>query len=81
MAVVIVRSTAHLGHFRVGRHFPREPQMVELSDAELALVRADPRLVIVEDDSTPTAASISSLPPPVADSSSAGGDSSKRPKR
>ena len=79
MAVVIIRSTASRGHFRVGMKFEREPGVYDLTDEQLEIVRADTRLV-VEDDAT-SSRSISSLPPPVADSSSAGGDSSKRPKR
>ena len=79
MAVVIIRSTSNRGHFRAGMKFEREAGVFDLTDEQLEIVRADPRLV-VEDDAT-SFRSISSLPPPVADSSSTGGDSSKRPKR
>lgn len=68
MTVVIVRSTAPQGHFRAGRKFGRDADVYDLDDAALEMVKADPRLVIVESPVTPVAPIASSEEPAPASS-------------
>ncbi len=68
MPVVIVRSTAPHGHFRAGRKFGRDADVYDLDSAALEMVKADPRLVIVESPErsqvTPVASSDETVPMP-----------------
>lgn len=44
----LVASAAEKGHFRLGRHIPREGVELELSEKELAILMADERIRVTD---------------------------------
>ncbi len=52
MGLYTIRCKRPSGRYRAGKRFDREPDVYDLTDEQIAMVRADPFLVI-EDDPKP----------------------------
>jgi hypothetical protein len=48
MATVTVKAVPALGFRRAGKHWTREPQTVEVDAKTLAILKAEPNLVVEE---------------------------------